>query len=186
MGQIVGIAATNTKKRDKKEKNNCLDFPSKRFHLLYFYFCFFFALVSNVSASQEKASLNEFKFQKSKILPHYEAFKFSAKFSEKGMINLRWEISEHCYLYKNNFGFILNNSQNTKVSQFPKGVKKDDEYFGEVEVFYSFVETYLKINSKEKNEIRVTYQGCNEKGFCYPPIKKVLSILPDSQKIVIN
>ena len=41
------------------------------------------------------------------------------------------------------------------------------------------------IQKWQNNVLRVSYQGCNETGFCYPPIKKTLKIIPEKKEIVV-
>ena len=48
-----------------------------------------------------------------------------------------------------------------------------DEYFGEVEVFHKKITKSFTLNPLVR-KITVKYQGCNEKGFCYPLITKQL------------
>jgi thiol:disulfide interchange protein len=44
-------------------------------------------------------------------------------------------------------------------------------------------EVILDIGKEIEKEITVTYQGCNQKGYCYTPIKKELVIKKSGIKI---
>ena len=53
---------------------------------------------------------------------------------------------------------------------------KNDEYFGEQEVFYESIKLLITFNSKsfDKDDIQLKFQGCSEKGLCYPPTIRYL------------
>ena len=115
------------------------------------------------------------------ILPADKSFKFSA-FQKEDRIILTWELKENCFLYKDKFliGSLAEESLYINTLQVP--VMISDEYFGEVEVFYDKV-TKSFVHNPLIKEISVEYQGCNEKGFCYPVINKQLVI--KNEKIFI-
>ena len=46
----------------------------------------------------------------------------------------------------------------------------NDVYFGNVNVFYNKVKQTID-KTKDLESVKVGYQGCNEKGLCYPPKK---------------
>ena len=120
------------------------------------------------------------------ILSHDQAFKLKVSFLEKNKIQLSWDISKGCYLYKNIFSFKDIYQGKVETSGFPNGEMKKDEYFGEMEVFFSEVKTYIDLNNLKGNKIIVTYQGCSEKGYCYPPIHKEISIFSTRKEIKIK
>ena len=51
----------------------------------------------------------------------------------------------------------------------------NDVYFGNVNVFYNKVKQTID-KTKDLESVKVVYQGCNEKGFCYPPISKEIQV----------
>tara|TARA_Y100000768_G_scaffold351850_1_gene303035 strand:+ start:1003 stop:1422 length:420 start_codon:yes stop_codon:yes gene_type:complete len=104
-----------------------------------------------------------------------EAFLFSASKQSENRIILTWVMKENCFLYKDKFK-ISSNGEDLEV-QNTKGEPKriDDIYFGEVEVYFDLFEKEISIDRKIEI-IEVTYQGCNEKGFCYPLINKIVHI----------
>ena len=61
----------------------------------------------------------------------------------------------------------------------------EDKFFGKMEVFFDHVETSFVINEPLPAEIIVTYQGCNQIGYCYLPIKKYL-LIDKSLKAIIH
>tara|TARA_B100000586_G_C20082303_1_gene415966 strand:- start:643 stop:1068 length:426 start_codon:yes stop_codon:yes gene_type:complete len=120
-----------------------------------------------------------------KEIPHPdEVFKFNARV-QGGKIYLRWDIKEGCYLYLDKFSFV-DKKLNTKLdASFPSGKILEDEYFGRVEVFFDALEVVLDIGKGFEKEITATYQGCNKKGYCYTPVKKILFIKKSGLKIGI-
>ena len=53
------------------------------------------------------------------------------------------------------------------------GLRKVDEWFGEVEVYYSTAQLSFLLDGLERFEsveFELSYQGCAEAGLCYPPV----------------
>lgn len=53
----------------------------------------------------------------------------------------------------------------------PKGLEKQDEYFGLVTVYYDLVELAVALPENADAVLELTYQGCADAGLCYPPTK---------------
>ena len=116
-------------------------------------------------------------------IPHPdEVYKFHASIVEQKTF-LRWDIKPDCYLYLNKFSFFDKKLNTYLKASFPEGEILVDEYFGEVEVFFDVVEVILDIGKEFEKDITVTYQGCNQKGYCYTPITKKLVIKKSGIKI---
>ena len=148
---------------------------------------FIFSLTINLNYSiyadsLPNSSIKEILLGSQDILPADESFKFLA-FLKEDRIILTWELKENCFLYKDKFSIstIPLESLNIKTVELPLMIS--DEYFGEVEVFYNKV-TKSFVHNPLTRKISVEYQGCNEKGFCYPVIKKQLTI--SNKQILIN
>ena len=110
-----------------------------------------------------------------KILPADEAFVLSIHKHEEKRIILRWAVKENCFLYKDKFKFLSDSKivESQKITGDPIGI--NDIYFGEVDVFFDSVSKEILVDDDIKI-LQVSYQGCNEKGFCYPVIEKVIDI----------
>ena len=107
------------------------------------------------------------------ILPIDEAFKFEAQVKDKKIL-LVWKINESCYMYRDKFKiFSKGNALNINL---PRGNKINDQFFGEMEVFYNSFN--LEIDKENLNDLEVEYQGCHKKGYCYIPVKKSINISP--------
>ena len=83
----------------------------------------------------------------------------------------------------NKFSFFDKQLNTYLNATFPEGEILVDKYFGKVEVFFDAVEVVLDIGKEIEKEITVTYQGCNQKGYCYTPITKKLVIKKSGIKI---
>lgn len=129
--------------------------------------------------------------EESDFLPAEQAFRIESKQSNDSQrIYLTFIIADGYYLYKSRFAFISNNPQVTiSAANLPKGEQKHDEFLGEVEVYRNIVEITIAINNPNKLafNLAVKYQGCAEKGLCYPSVTTVIangSILPASHTTI--
>lgn len=101
-------------------------------------------------------------------------------------LQLNWQITEGYYLYRHGFDAKLtyNNQQSAAQLVIPEGIKKQDEYFGEVEVYYRNASlSVAQLPSKEPFVISLTSQGCADAGLCYPPYTQHFEVDPDKQLI---
>jgi len=140
-------------------------------------------LVKGVSALRFSAS-------KTDLLPADQAFKFSAQVKDARTFYVNWEIAEGYYLYREKTKLELINGNGTKLGDYfvPNGLPKHDEAFGQVEIFYdglSFDVPVIRADNAEQAVIlRATYQGCADRGVCYPPMSKDIELkLPVSQVV---
>lgn len=114
------------------------------------------------------------------LLPPGEAFQLSAAADGGGEILLQWEIADGYYLYRNKITAIsLSPPVELAAPAFPKGIVKQDKYFGEVEIYQNALRLPVPVKNAGSNEritIQVTHQGCADIGICYPPQKTRLDI----------
>ena len=104
--------------------------------------------------------------QDNEIKPADEVFVMS--FSEDGgVLKVNWSIEDGYYLY---FDSILI-KENQKIVDFDitNGmiIDHEDEFFGETKIIRNILEISF-IEEIEANLIEITYQGCSDRGFCYP------------------
>lgn len=115
------------------------------------------------------------KITNNKVLSGDEAFIFSAHIQDDESIILTWTIKENCFLYKDKFKTYSDTDlvENQKIEG--EAIRINDIYFGNVDVFYNkVIQTIDK--TEDLGSVKVVYQGCNEKGFCYPPISKEIQV----------
>ena len=115
------------------------------------------------------------KITNNNVLSSDEAFIFSAYIQDDESIILTWTIKENCFLYKDKFKTYANTDLVKDQKIEGEAIRINDIYFGNVDVFYnSVIQTINK--TEDLGSIKVVYQGCNEKGFCYPPISKDIQV----------
>ena len=115
------------------------------------------------------------------ILPVNEAFRFEYVGSVKS-ISLFWHIKPGYFLYHDKISVSVNGVP--EEIELPKGEWFLDETFGLVQVLGGLVSTIIP-DTNEK--VSVHYQGCAEKGYCYPPqIKHLNSENPRTNSIKLK
>ncbi|WP_244936642.1 MULTISPECIES: protein-disulfide reductase DsbD [Methylobacterium] len=91
-------------------------------------------------------------------------------------LRLRWTIAPGTYLYRDKIAASDGSGRELPVGTQP-GETKDDPNFGPTEVYHGATEAIVPGAALAGlREVRVTYQGCAEKGICYPPISKVIEV----------
>lgn len=103
------------------------------------------------------------------ILPVDEAFRFGFVPEDDG-VKVFWQVMPGYYLYRDKFRFSAADSETALELSLPEGEVHDDETFGVVQVFEGLVEVDIPLTGQQTLDVR--YQGCAEKGFCYPPQKR--------------
>ena len=115
------------------------------------------------------------KITNNKVLSGDEAFVFSAHIQDDERIILTWTIKENCFLYKDKFKTYSDNDLVENQEIEGEAIRINDIYFGNVDVFYNKVKQTID-KTEDLGSVKVVYQGCNEKGFCYPPISKEIQV----------
>lgn len=112
--------------------------------------------------------------------PPDQVFHFSAYAKDANTIEAVWQIANGYYLYRQKFHFA---SSDPNVSlgapDFPQGQIESDRYFGTQEIYRQSVTAMIPVTRGANDgriPLAVTYQGCADKGLCYPPITKTVNI----------
>ncbi|WAD28238.1 protein-disulfide reductase DsbD [Pseudomonadaceae bacterium T75] len=116
------------------------------------------------------------------FLPVREAFRLSLVESTPEQITLRFVAAEGYYLYRHRFQFKTGDTEVALgEARMPAGQQKTDDYFGEVEVYYGVLDIELPVQNPQNRPftLQVGYQGCADKGLCYPPETESFSIAGD-------
>ncbi|MGP2411293.1 protein-disulfide reductase DsbD [Yersinia sp. 2553 StPb PI] len=115
------------------------------------------------------------KSSQSRFLPVDRAFAFD--FRQQGdQLTLSWQIHPDYYLYRQQIKIV---PQHATLGEFtlPEGIAHHDEFYGEVAIFKQQLVLKIPISQAAEGEsISVTYQGCAEAGFCYPPEVRVVPL----------
>jgi len=116
------------------------------------------------------------------LLPPEQAFQFFAVVKDPNTIHVNWEIAKDYYLYREKIKFELIGSDSNKLGSFvmPHGEPKQDEAFGRVEVFHNELGFDIPVirtdGVVETITLQVSYQGCADRGVCYPPMYKKVDL----------
>ena len=131
------------------------------------------SMVSAVEIATLKSDITIFE-EEDEFLDVDDAFSISTDQIDDEFI-IRWTIADGYYLYKHRFSFDALGADLAEPI-IPDGIKKVDEYFGAVEVYYKHIEIALPFtNATEKVVLTLKYQGCADAGLCYTPAKRYLT-----------
>ena len=144
-------------------------------HLNLFLIAFLSLFIFSVGFADDESSTLYNK--KNDFLSVDKAFKFKIySFKDLKQLDIQFNIAPGYYLYKSKIDVIIDPILDFDLIK-DKGKIKEDEFFGKQEVFYGA--TTLKIIPKvalSKNyKVILKYQGCSEKGLCYPPVSKTIN-----------
>ena len=158
----------------------------KLFHVFLFAVFFLSNPILGETEDTLNPSLNKLIKISSEIKGPDEAFKLEVVYNKLNQIELTWLIDNQCFLYKDKLEFYISPEQNFSLRTKNIAIKQDDVYFGNVEVYYQELNYVLSGDFSEEATIDLVYQGCNEKGFCYPPINKQILLNKSTRGVSIN
>ena len=132
------------------------------------------------ASAQEKQSI--FDISNTSLFSNDDEFlrvdqAFSFNFYQKNnQLEVSFDIAPGYYLYRHQFKFKGKNINFTPV-ELPEGIDHEDEFFGIQKVFTEQLRFIINLEQVSiDGSIKVTYQGCAEKGLCYPPTSKVVEL----------
>jgi len=116
------------------------------------------------------------------FLPPDRAFILATDVTDANTVTARVRIASGYYLYRNKTSVKQVRGGGVKLGapDITRGQMKDDPYLGKTEVVHD--ELGIRIPLERQNvsatdvELEIGYQGCAEKGICYPPIFKKVSL----------
>jgi thiol:disulfide interchange protein DsbD len=107
------------------------------------------------------------------LLEPEQAFRMSARAVDARTVEVSFAIAEGYYMYRERFKFTAAPQSKATLGtpQFPPGIRKKDEFFGDVETYRKQVAIRLPVESAEATlQLTVTSQGCADVGVCYVPM----------------
>lgn len=136
-------------------------------------------IAASLVASLSYAQLDSRPFSgfsiRSEPLPIEQAFPFYVSAVSPGRFKVVWNPAEKHFLYRHAFDFsmIQNAGADELVVDYilPDGVKKTDQFFGDIEAYYGQINVDLSLSTVPGPNaiLLIRYQGCADWGFCYPP-----------------
>ncbi|EIC23500.1 protein-disulfide reductase DsbD [Thiorhodovibrio frisius] len=134
------------------------------------------------------------------ILPAAEAFVFSADIKSPNLLELRWTIAPETFMYRDMIALRLSPERAEAAgvqlgklklpeAEIKANTVRPDGSIGDVAIYHGLVtgEIPLLRSRVEAAEIELiaTFQGCAERGICYPPVTKTVTLaLPPTDRLV--
>jgi len=111
-------------------------------------------------------------------LPAEQAFAFEAIAFDGNQLLLRFTPARGYYVYRDRTSLALEGAAGVALQapRWPKGVAHRDEHFGDVIVYFDQAEVPVPLRRDHAKAVdatlRVTFQGCQTDGICYPPMTR--------------
>lgn len=112
---------------------------------------------------------------RSNFIPADQAFVFDFQQNQHDL-SLNWQVKDGYYLYRKQVSIT---PANAKIGepQLPAGEWHEDEFYGKSEIYRHQLVVPVCVNQADKGAtLTVTYQGCADAGFCYPPETKIVPL----------
>lgn len=115
------------------------------------------------------------------LLPPDQAFHFIGEVKDAHTLHVSWQIAEGYYLYRDRFHFALPDAVGAELGEpaIPRGQMKQEDQ-GPVEVFHREIGFDLPLERTASGplalRLQARFQGCAEKGVCYPPMDKTVEL----------
>ncbi|MDM2779618.1 protein-disulfide reductase DsbD [Citrobacter sp. Cpo142] len=112
---------------------------------------------------------------RSQFVPADRAFVFDFQQNQHDL-NLTWQVKDGYYLYRKQINITPSQADIAEV-KLPPGVWHEDEFYGKSEIYRKQLTVPITVNqSKSGATLTITYQGCADAGFCYPPETKTVPL----------
>jgi thiol:disulfide interchange protein DsbD len=147
--------------------------------LFAFFLLFTLPAAADLLGNRPSAVLGASSVGGEQFLPVRQAFQLSRVEAPDTTLKLRFVAADGYYLYRHRLHIATEPAgMPLGQPQLPEGDRKHDEYFGDVEVYHNIldVEVPRPAEARAAFTLVVTYQGCADKGLCYPPETERLQI----------
>ncbi|MBU0620376.1 MAG: protein-disulfide reductase DsbD [Gammaproteobacteria bacterium] len=127
-----------------------------------------------------QADLLSFGSSKPKFLPADQAFALEVHSVGPQKLVASFKVTPGYYLYRDKIGFtVAEGKARIARIELPKGEEKDDPNFGLIVVYHNSFQAGIELEQADPAQplvLNATYQGCSDKGLCYPPIEKTFTV----------
>ncbi|MDO8235826.1 protein-disulfide reductase DsbD [Citrobacter werkmanii] len=112
---------------------------------------------------------------RSQFVPADRAFVFDFQQNQHDL-NLSWQVKDGYYLYRKQISITPAKADIAEI-KLPPGVWHEDEFYGKSEIYRKQLNIPVTVNQAASGAtLTVTYQGCADAGFCYPPETKTVPL----------
>lgn len=114
------------------------------------------------------------------LLEPEKAFRISARPLDARTVEVEFRIARGYYMYRDRFSFATASGRKLAEVEIPRGKVKEDQFFGKSETFRDLVRMRVPLTPKDsaagRVTLKVTSQGCSDKGVCYVPLEQDVSV----------
>jgi len=137
---------------------------------------FFAGILLVVAAGTAAAQL----FAPEGLLEPEKAFRISARALDERTAEVEFKIADGYYMYRDRFSFATESGKPLAEVEIPRGKVKEDQFFGKTETFRDLVKIRVPLSpedaAKGSVNLKVTSQGCSDKGVCYTPLEQLVRV----------
>ncbi|MFM7522737.1 MAG: protein-disulfide reductase DsbD [Betaproteobacteria bacterium] len=131
-------------------------------------------LMTIISAGASSVSAQDF-------LAPEKAFALSARMADAATIELNFRIADGYYMYRDKIAVSAEGATLGKF-ELPRGeIKFDPNFDKELETFRQQLTITISVQASGPFQLKVSSQGCADKGLCYPPMESVATLSSTSQ-----
>ena len=114
------------------------------------------------------------------LLEPEKAFRISARPLDARTVEVEFRIARGYYMYRDRFSFATESGSKLAEVEIPRGKVKEDPFFGKSETFRDLVRIRVPLTARDaaagRITLKVTSQGCSDKGVCYVPLEQAVSV----------
>ncbi len=115
-------------------------------------------------------------------LPVDQAFPLKAWSPNLKTVIVEWNVQPGYYLYKDRIHIMAadNNPVRLGAPQFPPSQVHSSPILGKFSAFEGITQVKIPLLSQPTGNfsLQVQYQGCAQKGYCYPPQNRIMNVTP--------
>lgn len=114
------------------------------------------------------------------LLEPEKAFRISARALDERNVEVAFKIAQGYYMYRSRFSFATEAGKPLADVEIPRGRIKEDQFLGKQETFRDLVRIRVPVSSEDAAKgavsLKVTSQGCSDKGVCYVPLEQTVRV----------
>ncbi|MFM2107389.1 MAG: hypothetical protein RLZZ513_457 [Pseudomonadota bacterium] len=104
------------------------------------------------------------------------AFAFSARSVDTATVEVSFRIADGYYMYRDKIAVSAQGATLGKIT-IPRGdVKFDPNFDKELEILRHQLSFTIPVQASGHFQLKVTSQGCADKGLCYPPMESIVNL----------
>jgi thiol:disulfide interchange protein DsbD len=119
-------------------------------------------------------------FGQPELLEPEKAFRISARALDQRNVEVEFKIADGYYMYRDRFSFATEAGKPLAEVEIPRGKIKEDQFFGKTETFRHLVRMRVPVSPEDAAagsvKLKVTSQGCSDKGVCYTPLEQLVRV----------